>query len=180
MRNLRILLFCFCLILTLSGFAAGQSAVLNIPQPCLEDMQAARRHRSSDIFGKTKNLFKKIFGIKRAIYDYFPPACIQDIILSQTEVLATCPLPKTTTNFCPADKQSIQISVTALNLDNDVLTYNYEVSGGKIVGTGQNVTWNLSDAQPSTYTINACVDNGPGCLNTITKEVKVVACPECK
>ena len=61
--------------------------------------------------------------------------------------------------------------------ENDVLTYNYTVSGGRIVGTGANVSWDLSGLCPGTYTIVAGVDDGCGlCGKTQTKTVNVVQC----
>ena len=176
------LLFSFLLILALAGFAASQEQARSISEkPCLDKIGEYVRWRSSlHLFRKVKNLVKRMFGAPKRIVDFFPPACIRDIVLSQTEVLEACPLPKTTTTFCPEKKQTIEVSITAFNLDNDVLAYNYKVSGGEIVGRGQSVVWDLSKAKPGVYTITASVDNGFGPLSTITKEVKVAACPECK
>ena len=65
--------------------------------------------------------------------------------------------------------------------ENDVLTYNYTVSGGRIVGTGAAVQWDLSGLQPGSYTITAGVDDGCGlCGQTRTETVRVVTCPDCE
>ena len=63
----------------------------------------------------------------------------------------------------------------------DLLAFNYTVSGGKIIGVGPKIVWDLSGVRPGTYTITASVDNGCGvCGETMTKTVKVVECPDCK
>jgi hypothetical protein len=60
----------------------------------------------------------------------------------------------------------------AIDAENDVLTYNYAVSGGKIIGQGARVVWDLSGGEPGTYTITAGVDDGCGiCGQTQTQTV---------
>jgi hypothetical protein len=72
---------------------------------------------------------------------------------------------------------SVGVKLTAADPEGDVLTYNYTVSGGRIVGTGANVFWDLSKVQPGTYVIIAGVDDGCGvCGRTEKKSVTVVAC----
>jgi hypothetical protein len=54
------------------------------------------------------------------------------------------------------------------------LTYNYTVSGGKIIGSGAEVIWDLSNALIGTYTITGGVDDGCGiCGATKTKTVVI-------
>ena len=61
------------------------------------------------------------------------------------------------------------------------LLYSYTVSGGKIIGQGQKVIWDLSGVAPGTYTITAGVDDGCGiCGETKSMEVIVKECPDCK
>ncbi len=78
------------------------------------------------------------------------------------------------------DNFTIDVATTAVDPENDVLTYNYTVSGGRIVGSGANVQWDLTGAAPGTYTITAGVDDGCGiCGQTQTRTVTVEAC-ECR
>lgn len=177
MKNL---LLCFCLVLFSYAFAFGQDDSQPYKPLCPGVAKPNTGFKFPNVFRMTKNLFKKAFRIQRGSRDDFPPACINDIILSQTEVLAACSLPKTTTVYCPEGRQSVRISITADNPMSDVLTYNYKVSSGEIVGQGRDIVWNLANEKPGVYTIAACVDNGMGCLRTITKEVKVVECPDCR
>jgi predicted metalloprotease with PDZ domain len=92
-----------------------------------------------------------------------PPANVTKIVLSRTEIALS-----------DAD-QKIDVSVEAFDSDNDVLTYAYTVSGGKIVGQGAKVVWDLSGVEPGTYTITVGVDDGCGiCGTTKTMEIKVI------
>ncbi len=73
--------------------------------------------------------------------------------------------------------QMVNVTTTAVDPENDVLTYNYTVSGGRIVGTGANVSWDLTGAPTGTYTITAGVDDSCGvCGTTQTKTITVAAC----
>ena len=114
-----------------------------------------------------------------------PFANMTNVVLSQTEIVANCPA---NSNICSNNKRTIEVSSEAVSSDpTDVLTYNYTVSGGKIVGISENrfmdakVVWDLTGVRPGTYTITASADNGCGvCGKTVTKEVKVVECSDCK
>lgn len=83
---------------------------------------------------------------------------------------------------CP-DGTTIGVSTSVENPDNSVLTYQHTVTGGRIVGQGGNVTWDLSGVRPGTYTITSAVDNGCGfCGKTVTETIEVVECdcvPSC-
>lgn len=75
----------------------------------------------------------------------------------------------------------IDVATIAEDAEDDVLKYSYTVSGGRIIGAGANVRWDLSGVAPGTYTITAAVDDGCGiCGKTETKTVTVIACePSC-
>lgn len=77
---------------------------------------------------------------------------------------------------CSTD-MAVNVTTTAVDPENDVLTYNYTVSGGRIVGQGANVSWDLTGVNAGTYTITAGVDDGCGvCGQTQTKTITVEAC----
>lgn len=80
-----------------------------------------------------------------------------------------------------ADSQTLSVSTTAVDPENDTLVYNYTVSGGKINGSGANVTWDMTGVRPGTYTITAGVDDGCGvCGQTKTETITVQECPNCQ
>ena len=109
-------------------------------------------------------------------------ASVTELILSKNEFTPDCP--KSDSSDAENDFEYAKISVETKSGSSDptdVLTYNYTVSGGKIIGKGANVTWDLSGVKPGTYTITAGADNGCGvCGTTKTESVVVKEYPDCK
>lgn len=115
---------------------------------------------------------------KRATELINQPANVTALTLSDTNIKGGCP-PGQVPNEGQVCNESTSISVTttAVDPENDVLTYQYTVSAGRIVGTGANVSWDLSGVPPGTYTITAGVDDGCGiCGQTKTQTVTVESC----
>ena len=75
--------------------------------------------------------------------------------------------------------ENMTIDVSAfLDNTNDSLTYEYEVTGGQIVGQGKNVFWNLVNVSPGTYQIFAQLkDNQNRILDT--SETKIITVEDC-
>lgn len=80
----------------------------------------------------------------------------------------------------------IEVTVSA-KLENDSLIFRYSVSGGRIIGEGARVTWDLTGGRPGTYTITVNIEDKARTQNqTETKTVTVFddccsgdcACPE--
>lgn len=89
------------------------------------------------------------------------PANIQEMNLSTDEIEAT-------------SNTTISVETVATDAENDVLTYSYKISAGKIIGQGSRVEWDLSDVSAGTYSITAGVDDGAGIVGkTITKTITV-------
>ena len=105
------------------------------------------------------------------------PANVSDVALDGTTFVLPCaPGMVPVEGSCNTDT-SVGVKTSAVDPENDVLTYNYNVSGGRVVGQGANVSWDLSGVRPGTYTITSSVDDGCGfCGKTVTKTVTVVAC----
>ncbi|QQS41713.1 MAG: hypothetical protein IPM63_01845 [Acidobacteriota bacterium] len=106
------------------------------------------------------------------------PAVINTVDLSNSTITKPC-----APGFQPRegvecrDDQTVNVRTNATDPENDVITYNYTVSGGRIVGQGANVTWDLSGVNTGTYTITVAVDDGCGvCSETKTETVEVVEC----
>jgi len=108
------------------------------------------------------------------------PANVTALNISDTEVMRPCP-PGTKSETCSVDATSLSVSTSASDPENDVLTYNYTVSGGRIVGGGKDVTWDVSGLAPGQYTITAGVNDSCGvCGTTQTKTITVTECTDCK
>lgn len=105
-------------------------------------------------------------------------ANVTGLTVSDTTITLPCPpgkVPREGT-VCN-DASTVSVATTASDPENDVLTYNYTVSGGRIVGTGANVQWDLSGATAGTYTITAGVDDGCGlCGKTETRTITIAEC----
>jgi len=169
--KLRILILCCCL--TLSSVAvqskdfSDNQSLINYPNV---------QNGFPNIFRPIGNIFNKIIGKKRReIVCYV--ASVSNLTLSRNEVVASCSNGK---HFCFGSKE-IGIYTEAFNPSNDVITYVYSVSGGKIIGQGDKVVWDLSGEKPGTYTITAGVDDSCGvCGQTMTKTATVTECPNCQ
>jgi len=105
---------------------------------------------------------------------------VDSVDISDTTITLGCrPGFHSTSGKCN-DNRTVSVSTKASDPENDVLTYNYTVSGGRVVGTGANVQWDLTNAAPGTYTITTGVDDGCGvCGKTDTRTVRVEECPDC-
>jgi len=78
---------------------------------------------------------------------------VNDLRLSHTEISSAC----LQTNSQCSDKRQIEVATVAVIVAPDVASnwYDYTVSYGQVIGFGANVTWDLSDAKPGTYTITS-------------------------
>jgi len=118
---------------------------------------------------------------KRAVEVQNQAANVTALTLSSNAITLGCPPGQVPVEGQTCDQStSINVSTTAVDPENDVLTYQYTVSGGRIVGTGPTVSWDLSGVAPGSYTITAGVDDGCGiCGKTMTQTVTVANC-NCK
>ena len=105
-------------------------------------------------------------------------ADVTNLSVSESKVIIPCaPGERPREGVNCSDNQTVNVATTAVDPENDVLTYNYTVSGGRISGSGANVSWDLSGVNPGTYTITAGVDDGCGvCGKTQTKTITVEKC----
>lgn len=105
-------------------------------------------------------------------------ANVTNVELGETTVTTPCPEGQVRAEGATcSDDMTVSVRTTAVDPENDVLTYNYTVSGGRIVGQGANVDWDLTGAAPGTYTLTAGVDDSCGvCGQTQTRTITVATC----
>lgn len=130
------------------------------PHGFILQITAGRRNARTE--GKVENKFADVTNLE----------------LSETRVTVPCgPGTRPAEGSNCSDDMAVNVTTTAVDPENDVLTYNYTVSGGRIVGQGANVSWDLSGVQPGTYTVTAGVDDGCGvCGKTQTRTITVESC----
>lgn len=107
------------------------------------------------------------------------PADVTDLSLSSDHLVLPCEPGQHPSEVKPSPSKTMLIDVLTRSADpdDDPLVYVYTVSGGRIVGNGPNVQWDLSEAKSGTYTITAGVDDGCGvCGKTISKTVTIDEC----
>ena len=109
------------------------------------------------------------------------PAEMESVSFDKEKTYLWCPFtPKSYQGVCTRDAMQVRVSTVATDLENDVLIYNYEVSGGRIIGQGANVIWDFSGLQPGVYEITVSVDDGCGhCGKSITRSFKFENCDVC-
>ncbi len=111
------------------------------------------------------------------------PADVSDLSLSSDLLILPCAPGQRPGEGQPSSSKTmvLDIGTTAIDPDDDVLAYSYSVSGGRIIGNGAKVQWDLADTTPGTYTITAGVDDGCGiCGKTVTRTITVIDCtPSC-
>ena len=89
----------------------------------------------------------------------------------------------TTVNVCPRDASQadarVQLVARATDPQGEQLRYTWSSSVGQITGDGANTTWDLSGAQPGTYTAQVEVSRGRDrdCMAFTTTAVTVTECP---
>jgi hypothetical protein len=133
-------------------------------------MNFAQEKASSEKTSKPDPSKKKKSKKQREI-PIVDPANVTDIRLSRTEIPANC---SAQDNSCT---QIIEVLTVGHDNGDGGVVYVYTVSGGKIIGSGAMVKWDLSGVKPETYTITAGIDSGTrwGVLGrTETREIKVV------
>lgn len=121
-----------------------------------------------EIVSGEKRMVDKMLEVKGCINQF---ANVTDLTLSADEIIVSYDN-QTKNKRRVGNKTKISVITTAVDPENDVLTYNYTISAGKIIGTGANVIWDLSGVKAGTYTITVGVDDSCGiCGATVTKTV---------
>lgn len=162
----------------------GQLQEINlIPSPKANLLMCHKKR--AKILSSNKSIFAEPLK-KRVIvaHQLLPNVGIANLNLSQNEIFLTCDKFDLTENKKCADHIKV-IDVNSL-IKNEFyqhypeFTYLYTVSGGKIIGKGSKVQWDLTGVKAGSYTIMATIDDGCGfCGKSVTKTVIVKECPNC-
>ena len=79
---------------------------------------------------------------------------------------------------CEGDAATVRLNANATSNSGNALRYKWTANGGRISGTGANVTWDLAGARPGVYQAVVDVDEGdPNCAAFSSVAVVVTECP---
>jgi len=113
-----------------------------------------------------------------------PPPPNQPPVVSLSASMATitlpCPPGTSSTDCTPSSSRSVDLNASASDVDNDTLLYTWSVTGGTLSGDGRTVVWDLSGANPGTYTSTVTVNDGNNHTVTSSTTVTVVECTNCR
>ena len=105
-----------------------------------------------------------------------PPTTAVSASPSRVVLAANCGPNERPSEGCTATGTQVQLAANATDPDGDTLLYTWSTTGGRIVGDGANVSWDLSGVQPGTYTASVEVDDGCGCIAFSSTTVTVETC----
>jgi len=113
-----------------------------------------------------------------------PPIINQPPTVSVSSSSATitlpCP-PGTSSDSCTASaSNSVDLTADARDPDNDTILYTWSVTGGKLSGEGRAVSWDLSGAQPGTYTASVSINDGNAHTANSSTTVTIANCTGCR
>lgn len=94
-----------------------------------------------------------------------------EIVLDKNEICSPCPPGERPNEDSDCDI-NMMIEVSAVHFNDRNFHYNYTVSGGRIIGEGGKVSWDLTGAQPGTYQISIDIENKLSGLQK--KETKLI------
>jgi len=99
---------------------------------------------------------------------------------SSASITLPCP-PGTSSESCTASaSRSVTLTADARDPDNDTLLYTWSVTGGKLSGEGRSVEWDLSGAQPGSYTATVEVNDGNAHTAFASTTVAIAECTNCR
>ncbi|HLM61340.1 MAG TPA: hypothetical protein VK308_11080, partial [Pyrinomonadaceae bacterium] len=81
-----------------------------------------------------------------------------EIVLDEKVVSPPCP-PGVRPQPGSACSDDMTIAISAVKPENRQLKYEYTVSGGRVIGEGTKVIWDLTGAQPGTYQIRVDIED---------------------
>ena len=156
-RRILVIFLNAAIMLALPMFCMSQ----NIESKCF---QYKRPAPLTMFFRSAKKNFQKAVGL-------YKDSCI---LINQQPSVDTLKLSRGTLDLSSGLLALVEITAEASDPENDVLTYNYDISGGTIIGKGSNVVWNLTDNEPGRYSLRAWVDDGMGdCGRSLTQTILV-------
>jgi len=167
---MKIVILGLCFVLANAPIAHGSDETEF--KKCRDENPAlAPRYDFPESIRAAKRKFRKIYG-KDVPYCPNFYADVTRLTLDSWELIAESDI---------GSPAYVNIFTEFFDPDNDVVTFNYKVSGGKIIGQGARVTWDVTGLAPGTYTIIAGVNDGAGICGQIKKQkLEILECDTCR
>lgn len=180
MRKLFISSFVVCLLVTLSAAGIRKSKADNSSNKSESNtiVQAAPGTRCTrlnypkkgeEFFGKRCTRAFANPGKPGTVMPNTPPTV--ELKASKDKIVLRC---EPGVEDCAPDVCKLVIlSANGSDADHDQLLYTYVTTGGRLTGDGSGSVWDLSNAQPGSYTASVEVDDGCGCIAFSSTTVSV-------
>ena len=81
--------------------------------------------------------------------------------------------------FCPARDSSVKLIANSSAPSGDALSFDWNVSSGKVSSNGGSVSWDLKGVEPGVYTATVKVSDQHSGTGTAQREIRVVDCGAC-
>lgn len=109
---------------------------------------------------------------------------VESVSVSNNIVSTICPMPDLVPPIegraCGEEQTHVKVSVKISAENENNLTFYYVISGGKIIGNGSEVIWDLSQTRPGRYSITVGVGKDNVLSGkTLTKSVDIEECGGC-
>jgi len=128
-------------------------------------------------FRRFLDLIKRLFGRRSKTGGAKPPLILHGPQPSTSSLRRACPLGST--QSCDISKsEKIQLTAAATATGNSTLLYTWSVTGGRIIGEGSSVTWDLSGVANGDYIATVSVSDGTSKVDGRTS-VTVSDCVGC-
>ncbi len=116
---------------------------------------------------------------KRTSYTRSKLLRLWELKLSSTQAPLWCPISESDLQACSKKDEKLKIEAVAAKDHKKTRRFNYKVSGGRIIGEGRKVIWDLSQTGPGIYTISGWIVRNGKRGNLISKTVTRGICPVC-
>src|SRR5262245_43465203 len=136
--------------------------------------------KKPNVFRRILDFFKRLFGGRR----HRPPTneapVLHAVTASSSLLVRECAAGTISTSCQPSEKQTVGLVASVSDVENDQLVFDWSVTGGRIIGKGTSVDWDLSGVANGTYTANVTVSDGGSKKVEGSTSVVVTECTNCK
>jgi hypothetical protein len=152
---------------------AATEGVASAPPSQAED-------KKPNVFRRILNFFKRLFrGRRRRLHTNEAPV-LQTVAASNTLLVRECPAGAISESCQPSENQTVRLVATVSDIENDQLSFEWSVSGGRIIGEGASVDWDLSGVANGKYNASVTVSDGGSKKVTGDTSVVIEECADCK